>query len=344
MNLSDLFNLALDRKASEIHLAAGGAPRLRLAGDLVALDEPTEEGALMAEAFGPEDRSRLAAGLPTERTIIHGDMLFVGIAFRTAGDRVAATFRLLPKSVPSFERIMEGAEPFFQSLAERRRGLILVAGPVGSGKTTTALALTDRINAERAARILVVSDGASHVFENRKGLVSHIRIGQECESYERAFRIALGAGVDILTTDDLPTYEALRQALLLVDAGALVIANLHAPSPVEAIERLVASAGEEAPALRRSLAENLVAVTAQRLLPRVGGGWIPVYEWIQNGPRMREALLAGEDLAKVQAEDPGSRTLGPTVRDLYMSGRISLEEAFKAAPKEVGIVPASEEL
>ncbi len=333
MNLTELFELATRRKASDLHFASGEPPRLRIDGELVPLEETADMTALLDPFLTPDGNARLAAGLPVERTLVHGEFAFVGIAFRTSDAGIAATFRILPKAIPPFERIMEGAEPFFRGIADARRGLVLIVGPVGSGKWTTAGALVDTINAERSVRIFVATTHPGFLFESKRGMVTQVRVGQG-ESLAATLRLFQEADPDIVAMDDLPTHEDLRQALALADTGHLVIANLHADSPAQAILRLVESAGEEAPALRRALAENLLAVTAQRLLPRVGGGRIPVYEWIANGPAVKEALLSGGDLEGIQASDPGSRTLAPTVRDLYMSGRISLEDAVQAVPPE----------
>ncbi|RYE74437.1 MAG: twitching motility protein PilT, partial [Myxococcales bacterium] len=150
-------------------------------------------------------------------------------------------------------------------------------------------------------------------------------------SYDRALSIAQQADLDVIALDDIPTLETLRSVLTLAATGHLVIANLHATTAVEAIERLLESAGTEADALRRSLTENLVAVTAQRLLPGVEGGRVPAYEWIVNTPTIRKALLNG-GLAETQATDPECRTISAALDALVASGRISEEAAALHRP------------
>ena len=204
--------------------------------------------------------------------------------------------------------------------------IVALTGPSGSGKWTTACSIVETINLEKLARIFVVGNHPSYRFESKKGMVTEIHVGQDCDSYDRALEIAHQADLDVVALDDIPTLETLRAALTLAATGHLVIANLHAVSPVEAVERLLESAGTEADALRRALSENLVAVTAQRLLPGVEGGRAPAYEWIVNTPTIRQALQDG-NLAEAHAADPECRTLSAALDILVASGRITEETA-----------------
>lgn len=327
LQLTDLFDEAIRQKASDIHLATGETPRLRVAGELVPFGDPLDLRALLEPFLTPEGWARLGAGMPFERTLVHGELAFVGIAFRVGDAGLAATFRLLPEAIPRLELIAEGAQEFFEAITETPRGLVLITGPTGSGKWTTVCSVVDAINSKKAARIFIVGAHPSYRFTSKKSLVTELHVGHDCESYSRALEIAQQADLDVVALDDLPTFETLREALTLASTGHLVIANLHAKTAVEAIERLIESAGTEGDALRRSLAENLVAVTAQRLLPGKEKGRAPAYEWIKNSPAFRTALLAGSDLSVAQAEDSESRTLTTALDALVASGRVAEETA-----------------
>lgn len=331
MTLQDLFKEATQKSASDIHLATGEAPRLRIAGKLVSLGEPTDLKNLLQAFLTPEAAIRLGAGLPFERTIVQDGKSFVGIAFRVGDDGLAATFRLLPNSIPPLEKIAEGAQSLFRGIADAPKGLVLVVGPTGSGKWTTVTSVAETINIERAERILVVASHPSFRFESKQSLVTELHVGQDCDSYERALAIADQADIDVVVLDDIPTLETLRSALNSAAAGRLVLANLHAISPADAVERLIESAGSEAASLRRALVDNLVAVTAQRLLPGKEGGRAPAYEWIVNTPATRKALLNGS-LAEAQAADPECRTLSAALDTLVASGRVSEETAAAHRP------------
>lgn len=329
MNLIHLFDQAVQQNASDIHLASGEPPRLRVSGELVTLSSPAVDVvALLEPILSPDDRARIAAGLPSERTIAHGNRAFVGIFFRFGEQGLAATFRMLPTAIPDLSQIAEGAEELFEKVVESPRGLVLVSGPTGSGKWTTVCSVVDAINARKASRIFVVEAHPNYRFASKKGFVTQLHVGQDCDSYARALEIAHHADLDVVAMDDIPTLEVLRQAMILAESGHLVIANLSPRTPAEAIERLIESSGDEAPALRRALAQNLLAVTAQRLLPGIGGkGRAPAYEWIAGSPTVREALLNGLDLAAAQREDPESRTLNATLDRLVASGRVEAETA-----------------
>ena len=331
MILTELFELAARRRASDIHLASGEPPRLRIDGGLVALEGAVDLPTLLEPFLDSVGHARLAAGFPAERTLRHGDLAFVGIAFRTVDEGIAATFRLLLRALPPFARVVEGAEPFFRRIVAATQGLVLIVGPTGSGKWTTAASIVDAIVAERPVRALVANVHPGFLLESGRGMVTQVRIGRG-ETVADALRTFADADPDIVAVDDLPTHEDLRQALALAGAGHLVVANLQAGTPASAIQGLVESAGGEAAALRRALADRLVAVTAQRLLPAVGGGRVPVYEWIANGPAIREAIRSGDDLARAQAEDAGCRTLTEAMGTLVREGRIARDDASEVSP------------
>ena len=323
MTLETLFDEAARRRASDIHLVSGEAPRLRIDGELVPLEGVADLPRLLEPLLTPEALARLGAGMPVERTLEHGDLAFVTIVFRVGERGLGVTFRMLSKGIPPLDTIGEDALPLFRRLMDAPRGLILIVGRTGSGKWTTACALVDAINAERAARIFVVEGHPALRFESRKGLVTQFHVGQDCDSYARALEIAYQADLDVVALDDIPTYETLRQALILADNGHLVVANMNAETAVQAVERLLESAGDETPALRRALAESLLAVTGQRLLPGLEGrGRVPLYEWIVNTPTIKAALLDG-DLTTAQAEDPECRTQAAALEALVAAGKVA---------------------
>lgn len=306
MTLTDLFDLALARSASDLHLVAGEPPRLRIAGELVPIEEPIDLFPLLEGFLTSESRARLASGLPAERTVVHARVAFVGLVFRAGDDSLVATFRVLGHGIPELEAVAGDALPLFERLATARKGFALIVGTTGSGKWTTACALADRINRDRAARILVVEAHPNYRFESHRGLVTALHVGADVDGYERALGLVNGIDANVVVLDDLPTLEALRLALSLAEMNVLVLANLHANTPVEAVERLLETAGGEAPALRRALADRLLTVTAQRLVPTETGR-VAQYEWLAGSVRVRTALIAGEDLGQAQREDPESR-------------------------------------
>jgi len=337
MNLTDLFDIALDHKASDIHLASGDTPCLRMSGELTRLPmpSPTRDQLLdfLEPMLGVEGRGRLAAGEPVEKTLMHGDLAFIGIAFGCGNDEVGASFRVLRHGVPSLEVTGVGAMPLMRRIVDMARhdkGLVLMVGPTGSGKWTIACSLIDAINDEKSARIFVIERHPNYRFESKLGLVSQIRIGRDCPTYERACDLAFLADLDVVAVDDIPTVETLRQLLILADTGHLVIANLHAEDAVDAVQRLLDTAGTEAHALRRSLAANLTLVTGQRLLRRANdSGRVAAYEWLATSPAVRNALLSGDmaALRTLQSTEATSRSAAAALADLVAEGLVSSETA-----------------
>jgi len=334
MNLNTLFQEAINRKASDIHLATGNVPCLRIEGNLARLDMPIlgpeEFITLMEPAISVEQWARINAGMAVERTISQGERNFCLIAFRAADSGYAATFRILGAEVPDLEKIGEGAEDLMDRIVDTARGLVIIAGATGSGKTTAAYSIVDRINASMPSRIFVVESGPTYTFRSKMGLVTQLHVGADLDSYERALEAAHHADPDVIAVDDIVNGEALRQIMILAETGHLVVANMHADSVTDVLRRASEAAGGEAVALRRSLAQNLVVITTQRLFLREGGtGRVPAYEWLWATPAVKSAILHGdmERIMDLQSTEPESRTLQKSLDDLIAAGKITEEAA-----------------
>jgi len=334
MNLTTLFDEAVAQKASDIHLVTGETPCLRVSGKLTRLDLPPVDREAFVELFASVLNAdawlRVESGFPVERQVIHGELNFSLIVFRASVGGLTATFRIIPAGVPKLELIGDGAMDFMNRLVETRRGLILIAGPTGSGKCTTACSIVDEINATRPDRIYVVERGPNYRFQSKQGLVTQLQVGQDFDTYESALEAVLRADLDVIVTDDIPTAEALRHMLILAETGHLVIANIHADSVPDVLRRLFLAAGKDSMALHRALAQNLVAITVQRLLPKASGtGRIAAYEWLYCTPSIRQALLHGDlsRLETLQGTDPECRTLNDALDLLVQEEKITEEAA-----------------
>jgi len=335
MNLITLFEEAVSRKASDIHLATGEIPCLRIAGDLTRLDgKPlgaAEFQSLMEAALSAELGARLRSGISVERTISHGDHNFSLTAFRASDDGFVATFRILQSEVPALDQIGEGGEQLVEKLLQVKRGLVLITGPTGSGKTTALCSILEKLNETRPARIFMVERGGPYFsFRSKQGLVTQLHVGQDFETYEHALEVVHHVDPDVVATDDIPTAEALRQVMVLAETGHLVLANLHAESVTDALRKLFDAASGEAIALRRSLSQHLVAISVQRLLHRADRpGRVAAYEWISATPAITNAILHGDmdRVAHLQGSDPECRTLQTALADLVARGLITKESA-----------------
>lgn len=333
MNLTTLFEEAVERKASDIHLATGDVPCLRISGKLTRMDlpalNPEEFVALMDPALTAEHWARISSGIPVERTINQGDRNFCLIAFRAADSGFAATFRILGAEVPSFEKISEGAEELMERIVNTPRGLVLIAGPTGSGKVTTADSIVERINLTKPNRIFVVETSPAYTFRSKMSMVTQLHVGADFESYERALEAAHHADPDVIVVDDIPNGEALRQIVILAETGHLVLANMHADSVIEVLRRVFEAANTEAIALRRALAQNLVAITTQRLFARANGeGRVPAYDWLWATSAVKSAILHGDmdRVMQLQSTEPECQTLETTLNSLVATGKITEQD------------------
>jgi twitching motility protein PilT len=252
------------------------------------------------------------------------------IAFRAAESGFVATFRILIAEVPGLDKIGEGAMPLMEKIIDAHCGLVLIAGPMGSGKVTTASSIIETINATKVARIFAVSGSPFFTFRSKLSMVTQLYVGQDFESYESALEALGHADPDIIAVDDIPNGEALRQTVMLADKGHLVIANLHADSVTDVLRRLFDAARADAFALRRALSQSLYVITVQRLFARASGtGRVPAYEWCFATPAVKNAILHGDldRVAHLQSSEPESRSLEATLSELVAEGKITEEAA-----------------
>jgi twitching motility protein PilT len=334
MNLTTLFEEAIEAKASDIHLSTGDVPCLRISGKLTRLDHPAlgpeEFVTLMEPALTPDHWARMNSGISAERTINHGDRNFCLIAFRAGDSGYAATFRILGAEAPDLGKVAEGAEALWDKVVNTPRGLVIIAGPTGSGKVTIADAVVERINTTMANRIFVIEAGPAYTFRSKMSMVTKIHIGPDFESYERALEASHHADPDVIAVDDITNGEALRQIVMLAETGHLVIANMHADSVTDVLQRVFDSAGSEAIALRRALSSNLVAITTQRLFIRANGtGRVPAFEWLWATADVKNAILHGDmdRVIQLQGTEPESQLLDTSLNELIAAGKITEQDA-----------------
>ncbi len=337
--LITLFDAAVDRGASDIHLVADAAPRIRVDGELLRLSDTPPLSletidSLFLPLFPAFTQNGLRNGtIPAHEVLVsHGKFNFVVVVLRSNGN-ISVTVRILSAHVPTLDQIGFDCVDFFRNLTKTPYGLILITGPVGSGKQTTALALLQEINASLpGSRIYLLEDSLSHRLQSVNGLVSSLLIGQDVPDYETAMRLLMRLDPDVVFLNDLPDAQTAQSAITLARHGHLVIANANAPSAAHALKTIYrAWPTGTLPAL----AETLVAVTNQRLLKKSDGkGRIPAYEIISITEKLREAIRSGLDievvLSETVAEDNESRTLPEMMTRLIREGAITDSEAAAA--------------
>jgi len=247
----------------------------------------------------------------------------------------AAVFRTIPSEVLSLDQL--GAPAIFRQIAEHPRGLVLVTGPTGSGKSTTLAAMIDYINEQRHEHILTIEDPIEFVHKNKNCLINQREVHRDTHSFNNALRSALREDPDIILVGELRDLETIRLALTAAETGHLVFGTLHTTSAVKTIDRVIdVFPAAEKDMVRSMLSESLRAVIAQTLLKKLGGGRVAAHEIMTGIPAIRN-LIREDKVAQMYSVIQtgmahGMQTLDQNLKDLVNQGMVSYEDAkLKAA-------------
>jgi twitching motility protein PilT len=296
MDLQSILRRAVEAGASDVHLKIDQPPVVRLDGELTRLDDlaPLRPGDLEAVL------ETLTASAPRRRQLFDEtgelDIAYVesGLPrFRVNGFRqrgaISFAFRAIPTEIPSFDDLH--LPPGVQRLSDERRGLVLVTGATGSGKTTTLAAMLDHINRTRTHHIVTIEDPIEILHQDRSCIVNQREVGLDTEDFAQALRRVLRQDPDVILIGELRDAETAQVALQAAESGHLVFSTLHTLDAAETISRLVEFfPAEKQPQVVSTLAGVLRGVIAQRLLPRTGGGRIPAVEVMVANARIAELI------------------------------------------------------
>ena len=295
-DIKKLLQSVVAHGASDLHLVSRSEPQIRLDGKLKPVNLPKLSG---------DDIEEMAYSLITEKQKKHFEeyneldfaLLLPGIGrfranyYRTLGD-TAAAFRIIPIDIPSLDDL--GAPEVFKRLIKREKGLILVTGPTGSGKSTTLAAMLNEINETENRHIITVEDPVEFVHTNKKCLFSQRNVGNDTASFAIALKYAMRQDPDVILIGEMRDQETIGAALTAAETGHLVFGTLHTNSAPQTINRIIdVFSGEEQPQVRAQLSTSLVAVVAQALLPKIGGGRVATQEFMVTNPAI--ANLIRED-------------------------------------------------
>lgn len=329
MDVTDLLARAGDAGASDLHLAAGEIPMLRVDGELRRMDLPRVMPAALTDALAPllDDSQR--------HQWAQGDELDLALELPSLGrfrlnlfrqlNGPAATLRLIPKRIATLEEL--DLEEVFRAVAQCADGLILIGGPTGSGKTSTLATLIDQLNRRRSAHIITLEDPVEVIHSSQRSLVNQREIGRHCRDFSHGLRSALRQDPDVIMIGELRDLETIRLALRAAETGHLVLATVHTRSAAGSIDRLVeVFAAEEKPLVAAMLAESLRMVVAQVLVKRVGGGRMAAREVLVVTPAVRNLIREGRmaQLCSViqTGAAQGMRTMEGAMRGLREKGLI----------------------
>ena len=275
MDLSELLGFAVKNGASDIHLSSGLPPLIRIDGEIrrIKVDPLGDHGVLdmitgiMLDHQRKEFEERWECDFAFE---IPNVARFRVNAFNQARGPAAA-FRVIPRDVLTLEAI--NAPAVFKKLADRPRGLVLVTGPTGSGKSTTLAAIIDYINANRQAHILTLEDPIEFVHQSRNCLINQREVGRHTQSFSAALRSALREDPDVILVGEMRDVDTIGLALTAAETGHLVFGTLHTSSAAKTVDRIIdVFPADQQNMIRTMLSESLEAVVAQRLVKKTGGG------------------------------------------------------------------------
>lgn len=352
--IDEMFEALVARRGSDLHLGVGVPPLLRVRGQLtplrVAPVEAAEMDELLDAVLDDEQQRRLAGELEIDVALALGDRSaprarFRGNVFHDAAGR-GAVFRLVPAAVPSLDDL--GAPPAIRRLAERRSGLCLVTGPTGSGKSTTLAAMIRHINEVRACHVLTLEDPIEFVHEPIRAQLTQRQIGDHAPSFAAALAAAGREDADVILVGELQTPEAIKLALALAGSGALVLAAMQAGGATATLERIVgAFPAEEQPQVRGLIAECLIGVVAQHLVPGVdGAARVAAHEILLGSSALSSLVREGRTYqvpTLVQGgQAAGMQTLDQALERLVAAGKITRDVALERAADREALARALE--
>ena len=338
MDITELLAFSAKQGASDLHLSAGLPPMIRVDGDvrrinLPALDKKTVTD-LIYDIMNDRQRKDFEEFMETDFSFeVPGVARFRVNAFnqnRGAG----AVFRTIPSKVLSMEDL--GMGDVFRRIADVPRGLVLVTGPTGSGKSTTLAAIIDYLNANKHHHILTVEDPIEFVHESKKCLVNQREVHRDTLGFSNALRSALREDPDVILVGEMRDLETIRLALTAAETGHLVFGTLHTTSAAKTIDRVVdVFPAEEKSMVRSMLSESLQAVISQTLLKKIGGGRVAAHEIMIGTPAIRN-LIREDKVAQMYSAiqtggSIGMQTLDACLKDLLSKGIIARESAREKA-------------
>jgi twitching motility protein PilT len=336
---SDLLRFAMERNASDLHLSAGEPPMVRIQGDLVRIDHPAllaeETHRLIFEVMNDNQRRHFQEHLEVDfaYTLGTGARFRVNAFMHDRGE--GAVFRQIPEKVPRLEDL--GLPPVLRTLAEAEKGLVLVTGPTGSGKSTTLAAMIDAINQSMAGHILTLEDPIEFVHKPKKALVNQREIGSQSKSFTAALRSALREDPDVILVGELRDLDTISLALTAAETGHLVFGTLHTASAPKTIDRIIdVFPTEQQAQVRTMLSESLLGVVAQMLVKKKAGGRQAALEILLGSPAVKNLIREGKthQLPSVMqvAGKAGMQTLEAALIELVTAGTITLAEARSRHP------------
>ncbi len=339
INMHELLQLVVDEGASDLHLTVASPPILRISGSMVPLDspslEPDDTERLMLEVTDDEHKKRLEDVGGSDFGFSFEDQARFRVSVFKQKGHYGIVMRQIPSKLMTLDQI--GLPPQVRDLLFRPRGLILVTGPTGSGKTTTLASMINIINSERDSHIITVEDPVEYYHEHNKSLITQREVGVDVKSFSLALRAALRQDPDVILVGEMRDLETMSAAITAAETGHLVFATLHTTGAARTVDRIVdAFPTDQQEQVRVQLSATLVAVISQVLLPRQDKpGRVAGFEIMIATDSIRSLIREGKTYRITSDIQTGGRlgmmTLDANLLSLYEEGAISLEDMIRIA-------------
>jgi twitching motility protein PilT len=357
--LPELLQRVVDLQGSDLHIATKTPPQIRVHGRLQRVEgpdlTPAETKQLTYSALTDAQKKRFEEQLELDFSFgIQGLARFRCNMFQQRG-AIGAVYRLIPETIRTFQEL--GLPPVLATLAEKPRGLILVTGPTGSGKSTTLAAMIDKINRERHDHILTIEDPIEFVHQHQNCLVNQREVHSDTKSFGNALRAALREDPDIVLIGEMRDLETVESALRIAETGHLTFGTLHTNSASQTINRIIdIFPSHQQSQIRTQLSLVLEGIVCQALCPKAGGGRVVSLEIMIPTPGIRN-LIREDKVHQIYSamqtgqEKYGMQTANQSLATLYMKKQITLETALEKSSNRdelqemiqrgVGVVPGA---
>ena len=339
VKIETLLEACIKHGASDLHIQVGLPPILRIDGSLVPSPNTpilTTEivDTLIFSTLDSMQRETLAKDKEFDYSFAFGEIARFRVnAFNEKG-HLAAAFRLIPTKMPTIEEL--GMPQVISSFAEYPRGLVLVTGPTGSGKSTTLAAIINKINSEKSVHILTIEDPIEFTHKSKRSLVAQREVHYDTYSFSRALKSALREDPDVVLLGEMRDLETISAAITIAETGHLVFATLHTNSAAQSVDRMIdVFPAEQQPQIRSQLAGILMAVCSQRLVPAIGGGRVCAAEIMVANTAIRSIIREGKthqlDTAIQTGASEGMQTMDRTLAKLVQQGTVTYDSAREYA-------------
>ena len=334
--LHELLKVMVDSNASDLHITTGSPPMIRLDGKLVPIKHPPltppETKDLCYSVIKDLQKQKFEENWELDFSFgLQGLSRFRANIFMQRG-AVAGAFRLIPFKIRDLREL--GLPPVVSELARKPRGLLLVTGPTGSGKTTTLAAIIDQINQERHEHIVTIEDPIEYLLQHKNCLVNQREVGSDTKSFHDALRSVLREDPDVILLGEMRDLESIKIALVLSETGHLTLATLHTNTAVQTVNRVIdVFPPYEQPQIRTQLSFVLEGILCQTLIPKIGGGRVLAVEVLVPNPAVRN--LIREDKAhqiysqqQIGQDKWAMQTLNQSLADLQLRKLITYDDAI----------------